>query len=140
MSGTTTAFTQRPPHGLTGCRVTVMGLGRFGGGLGVTRYLCSQGAQVLLTDVLSAVALEGPLTQLAPLIEAGRVHLRLDGHADDDFTAADLVVGALPWVAWTAASTSGSRDRQARRRGSTTDSYPFRVPPSHRGLPIASER
>ena len=31
--------------------VTVMGLGRFGGGLGVTRWLLDQGAKVLLTDL-----------------------------------------------------------------------------------------
>ena len=35
---------------LAGKRITVMGLGRFGGGIGVTRWLCSQGADVLVTD------------------------------------------------------------------------------------------
>ena len=35
---------------LAGTRATVMGLGRFGGGVGVTRWLASQGADILVTD------------------------------------------------------------------------------------------
>ena len=31
-------------------RVTVMGLGRFGGGIAVSKWLVSQGAKVLVTD------------------------------------------------------------------------------------------
>ena len=34
-----------------GQRVTVMGLGRFGGGLGVSQWLLDQGAKVVLTDL-----------------------------------------------------------------------------------------
>ena len=34
---------------LRGRRVTVMGLGQFGGGVGVTKYLVSRGARVTLT-------------------------------------------------------------------------------------------
>ena len=37
---------------LAGQRVTVMGVGRFGGGIGVTRFLARAGADVLLTDRL----------------------------------------------------------------------------------------
>lgn len=47
-----------------GSRVLVMGLGRFGGGLGVTRYLLAQGASVVLNDRDSAEALAEPLAQL----------------------------------------------------------------------------
>ena len=47
-----------------GSRVLVMGLGRFGGGLGVTRYLLGQGASVILNDRDSAEALADPLAQL----------------------------------------------------------------------------
>ena len=36
-----------------GKQVVVMGLGRFGGGLGVTQWLLEQGAKVLLTDLAS---------------------------------------------------------------------------------------
>jgi S-adenosylhomocysteine hydrolase len=38
-----------------GKRVTVAGLGRFGGGIAVTRWLCAQGAKVLVTDLDSAL-------------------------------------------------------------------------------------
>ena len=34
----------------SGKAVTVVGLGRFGGGVGVTRWLCRQGAQVTVSD------------------------------------------------------------------------------------------
>ncbi len=36
---------------LRGMRVVVMGLGRFGGGVGVTRFLADKGADVLVTDL-----------------------------------------------------------------------------------------
>jgi UDP-N-acetylmuramoylalanine--D-glutamate ligase len=83
----------RPIEGL----VTVMGLGRFGGGAGVSRWLCRRGASVLLTDVADETSLEGPLATLSDLIttgkpEAGRIALRLGGHRAEDFSGASLVV------------------------------------------------
>ncbi|MBL9030364.1 MAG: UDP-N-acetylmuramoyl-L-alanine--D-glutamate ligase [Phycisphaerae bacterium] len=84
-----------------GRRVTVMGLGRFGGGLGVTRYLARQGAEVLVTDMASAADLAEPVAALDDLVRAGRVALRLGGHNVSDFTRADLVVAnpavPKPW-------------------------------------------
>jgi len=38
---------------LEGRRVTVLGLGLFGGGLGVTRFLVRKGAKVTVTDAKS---------------------------------------------------------------------------------------
>ena len=35
---------------LAGKTVTVIGLGRFGGGVGVTQWLCAQGARVIVSD------------------------------------------------------------------------------------------
>lgn len=85
----------------SGKRVTVMGLGRFGGGLGVTRWLCERGADVLLTDLAEADALAKPVTELEPLIDAGQVTLRLGGHNVSDFTGCDAVVASpavpKPW-------------------------------------------
>lgn len=79
-----------------------MGLGRFGGGLGVTRWLVSQGAEVLLTDLDPEDKLAAPLADLRPFIDSGRVRLRLGGHNVSDFTAGvDLVVAnpavPKPW-------------------------------------------
>src|SRR5256886_13971418 len=42
-------------------RVTVMGLGSFGGGVGLTRYLGRQGAHVTVTDLQGTEALAAPL-------------------------------------------------------------------------------
>ena len=86
---------------MQGQRVTVMGLGRFGGGAGVTRWLCERGARVLLTDLESEAALAGSLEGLRDLVADGSLTLRLGGHAETDFTACDLVVAnpavPRPW-------------------------------------------
>lgn len=73
-------------------RICVMGLGRFGGGAGAVRWLVEQGADVLLTDQASADELAGPLADLADLIDAGAVQLRLGGHNVSDFTDCDGVI------------------------------------------------
>lgn len=86
---------------LAGQRVTVMGLGRFGGGLAVTRYLVDSGADVLVTDLASEESIATSLEALRPLIESGSVHLRLGEHNVSDFTTCDLVVAnpavPKPW-------------------------------------------
>ena len=69
-------------------RVTVMGLGRFGGGLGVTRWLVGQGARVTVSDLSGAEELAEPLAELAGL----DVTLHLGGHDEANFTETDLVV------------------------------------------------
>jgi len=73
---------------LAGARVVVMGLGRFGGGVGVTRFLLQQGADVLVTDLEPAERLQNSLAQLADL----PVEYRLGEHNVSDFTTADLIV------------------------------------------------
>ncbi len=69
-------------------RVVVMGLGRFGGGVGVTKFLVSRGAKVLVTDQAAPETLAKSVKQLDGL----GVELRLGEHLESDFTAADLVV------------------------------------------------
>lgn len=82
-------------------RVTVMGLGRFGGGVGVTRWLVQHCARVLVTDLKPQQDLRESLAQLSPLIDDGSVQLRLGRHVQTDFTTCDLVVAnpavPLPW-------------------------------------------
>jgi UDP-N-acetylmuramoylalanine--D-glutamate ligase len=75
-----------PP--LEGKRVTVLGLGLFGGGLGVTRFLVSRGARVTVTDAKSETELRESVEALRPL----PVTLRLGGHDERDFRDADLVI------------------------------------------------
>jgi UDP-N-acetylmuramoylalanine--D-glutamate ligase len=73
---------------LGGRRVTVLGLGLFGGGLGVTRFLVRRGAKVTVTDAKGEADLRESVDQLRPL----PVTLRLGGHDERDFRDADLVI------------------------------------------------
>lgn len=86
---------------LGGMRVTLMGLGRFGGGVGAARWLAEQGADVLVTDVAEEGDLRASVGALRDLVDGGSVELRLGGHNVSDFTGADLVVAnpavARPW-------------------------------------------
>jgi UDP-N-acetylmuramoylalanine--D-glutamate ligase len=70
-------------------RVTVMGLGRFGGGLGAVRFLAERGARVTVTDLATELELADVLSQLDGL-KIDRLHL--GRHVEDDFRDADLVV------------------------------------------------
>jgi UDP-N-acetylmuramoylalanine--D-glutamate ligase len=75
---------------LRGKRVTLIGLGTRAGGLGVARYLTSQGAEVTVTDMRPAEALAEPLAALAGL----PIRFVLGGHQERDFTPehADVIV------------------------------------------------
>ena len=84
-------------------RCLVMGLGAFGGGLGVARELVRAGAaEVLVTDLAPAEKLQAGVEALRPLVQAGRVRLRLGGHDEADFQRAELVVAnpavPKPWA------------------------------------------
>ncbi|MEM7576176.1 MAG: UDP-N-acetylmuramoyl-L-alanine--D-glutamate ligase [Planctomycetota bacterium] len=72
-----------------GRRVTVMGLGRFGGGVGVTQFLSSRGAAVTVTDIASADELS---ESVARVRELPQVTLVLGEHREQDFRDCDLVV------------------------------------------------
>jgi UDP-N-acetylmuramoylalanine--D-glutamate ligase len=73
---------------LAGMRVVVMGLGRFGGQLGVIRFLVHRGARVLVTDQAAADTLQSSLNQLGDL----PLDYRLGGHDEADLSGADLLV------------------------------------------------
>ena len=82
------ATTGSGPQEMAGRRVLVIGLGRFGGGVGVTRWLVSQGARVTVTDLASAEALADSVRAIADL----GVEYRLGGHDLNDLEGVDLVV------------------------------------------------
>lgn len=71
-----------------GRKVTVMGLGLFGGGRGVTEFLSSHGADVTVTDLRSPAELEPALRELGDL----PVRWVLGEHREEDFLGADLVI------------------------------------------------
>src|SRR3954467_13899033 len=71
-------------------RVTVQGLGRFGGGIAVARWLAGQGARVLVTDKDPAEKLADSVKQLAGL----PIEFRLGEHRESDFRETDVVVAS----------------------------------------------
>lgn len=71
------------------CRVTVMGLGSFGGGLGAVQFLVERGAIVTVTDLRREDQL---LETLGQLDGTPPYALHLGGHRESDFTDADLIV------------------------------------------------
>jgi UDP-N-acetylmuramoylalanine--D-glutamate ligase len=95
---------------VAGQRVTVMGLGRHGGGVGVARWLAGQGAIVTATDLADEAALADSLAELAGSPVA---RYRLGGHCEQDFLGADLVVvnpAVRPGDRWVRlAESSGAR-------------------------------
>ena len=77
---------------MDGQRVYVMGLGRFGGGVGVIRYLVGQGAEVVVGDVGDAGGLADSIAQLQDLIDAKKVRLALGEHEVVDLNGAKMLV------------------------------------------------
>ena len=73
-----------------GKTVTVFGLGRFGGGIAVAKWLVEQGATVRVTDLAPREKLEESVKQLERL----PITFRLGSHAIEDFTGVDLVVAS----------------------------------------------
>lgn len=72
-----------------GMRVTVMGLGTFGGGVGAVRFLSSAGAHVTVTDLKPADELAASLAQISTCRE---LTLHLGSHPPADFQDCDLLV------------------------------------------------
>jgi UDP-N-acetylmuramoylalanine--D-glutamate ligase len=71
-------------------RVTAVGLGVLGGGVGVARYLAKQGARVTVTDMRDAESLATSIQELDGL----PITFHLGGHEIRDFLpeGADIVV------------------------------------------------
>ncbi len=88
------------PLELAGKRALVMGLGTRQGGVGVTRYLVSQGADVTVTDLRDAETLQSSIRAIGGL----PVRYRLGEHREEDFDSADLIVRnpgvplSSPWL------------------------------------------
>lgn len=89
-----------PPSWFQEKRVTVLGLGLFGGGRGAVEFLVRHGAYVTITDLRSE-------RELAPSVEAlGHLPVRwaLGAHREEDILSADLVIPSpavprdSPWI------------------------------------------
>jgi UDP-N-acetylmuramoylalanine--D-glutamate ligase len=90
---------------ISGKRVTVAGLGRFGGGIAVSKWLVEQGATVLVTDRDPADKLAESVKQLDGL----PIAFRLGEQRIEDFAGADLVV-ASPAIPPTSPHLKAARD------------------------------
>jgi len=77
-------------------KVLIMGLGLNGGGVGVAKFFCKQGAEVLVTDKKTEEQLKESLENLKKLEEnlpAGRqVKYTLGRHEEEDFLWADMII------------------------------------------------
>lgn len=74
-----------------GKRVTVMGLGLLGRGVGDAAFLSECGAQVTVTDMKSEAKLAPSLAELKTY---PNIIFHLGGHTESDFTDTDLVIKA----------------------------------------------
>ncbi len=72
-----------------GRRVTLMGLGHHGGGLGAARYLARRGARVTISDCAQRSQLADSLYKLrgVPIVQC-----KFGGHDEEDFRTAEVVV------------------------------------------------
>jgi UDP-N-acetylmuramoylalanine--D-glutamate ligase len=78
-----------PSADWNGRRVTVMGLGRHGGGVAIARYLAQRGAEVTISDMADRETLNASLQQLSDVPIAA---IKLGGHDRRDFSGAEFVV------------------------------------------------
>jgi UDP-N-acetylmuramoylalanine--D-glutamate ligase len=72
-----------------GRRVTIMGLGHFGGGVEAARWFARNGAEVTVTDLADQQTLAESLQALQ---DEPIARFHLGGHREEDFRDADLVV------------------------------------------------
>jgi UDP-N-acetylmuramoylalanine--D-glutamate ligase len=74
---------------LSGKKVLVMGLGRFGGGVDVAEFALRAGAKVIVTDLASPQRLNDSISQLE---EFADIEFHLGSHDPADFEQADVVI------------------------------------------------
>ncbi|RMF84081.1 MAG: UDP-N-acetylmuramoyl-L-alanine--D-glutamate ligase [Nitrospinota bacterium] len=68
-------------------RVTIMGLGSFGGSIGLAKFLCQAGAHVTITDLKPAEVLQDSIRQLSGY----PVTFVLGEHREEDFSSPDYL-------------------------------------------------
>ncbi len=81
---------------LKGKKITVMGLGLHGGGIGAVRFLHALGAKLIVTDLKSKEALASSMEKLKDL---KGIEYILGQHRTEDFEKVDMVVKnpSAPW-------------------------------------------
>jgi hypothetical protein len=74
-----------------GKKITVLGLGLLGRGVGDAKYLAEQGAELIITDIKSAEELAPSLAQLEKFPS---ITYRLGEHKEEDFKGRDYILKA----------------------------------------------
>lgn len=69
-------------------KVLIMGLGLHGGGAGVAKFFCRQGAEVSVTDLKSKKQLEKSIRELKNF----KINFILGKHREEDFMNSDLII------------------------------------------------
>ncbi|HAT74323.1 MAG: UDP-N-acetylmuramoylalanine-D-glutamate ligase [Candidatus Moranbacteria bacterium GW2011_GWF2_36_839] len=77
-------------------KITVMGLGLHGGGVGTVRFLSEAGAKITVTDLKSKEELASSLEKLKDLKNISYVFQQ---HRPEDFVSADMIIKTPP-VPW----------------------------------------
>lgn len=98
-----------------GKRITVVGLGLLGRGVGDTRYLASCGADLVVTDLKTEEDLHDSLTQLS---EFPNIEYSLGEHRLEDFQDRDLIING-PAVPLNSPYIQAARDAGIRVTMST---------------------
>ncbi len=70
-------------------QVLIMGLGRFGGGVDVSKFAYNSGAKVIVTDLAPAEKLQDSIEQLK---EFPYIEFHLGSHDVSDFEQADIII------------------------------------------------
>ncbi len=78
-------------------RITILGLGLHGGGVGTVKFLVANGAKVIVTDLNTKEKLAPSLEKLKGL---KNIEYVLGQHRSEDFTNIDMVIKnpAVPWT------------------------------------------
>jgi UDP-N-acetylmuramoylalanine--D-glutamate ligase len=81
---------------LKGKKITIMGLGTLGGGIGTVRFLHAAGAKLTVTDLKSKEELKTSLEKISNL---KNIEYVLGKHRPEDFMETDMVIKnpAAPW-------------------------------------------
>jgi len=92
---------------LAGKKITVMGLGLHGGGIGTIRFLAEAGAELTVTDLKSEAELSSSIEKLKDLENIKYV---LGQHRMEDFSSADMLI-KNPAVRWDNEYVKAALDR-----------------------------
>jgi len=78
-------------------KITVLGLGLHGGGVGIVKFLTNHGARVVVTDLKTKEQLAKSLEKIKGI---KNIEYVLGQHRNEDFTNVDMVI-KNPCVSWT---------------------------------------